>query len=100
VVDYLSSPRLSQKIYHPQTGRAIAFSDVGDPDGSVVFCCVGMGTTRFLTAFYDELAATLKLRLITLDRPGIGDSEPYRNGPESPLAWPGKYLIPCLLSSD
>ena len=90
VAAYLDAPRLSQKIYHPQTGRAISFSDVGDPDGSAVFCCVGMGTTRYLTAFYDELAATLKLRLITLDRPGIGESEPYRNGPESPLAWPGK----------
>jgi hypothetical protein len=93
IADYLLAPRLSQKIYHPHSGRAISFSDVGDPDGSVVFCCLGMGTTRYLTAFYDELAATLNLRLITLDRPGIGESEPYRNGPESPLAWPGKFHL-------
>jgi hypothetical protein len=90
VAEYIASPRLSHKIYHPITGRGISFSEVGDPDGSVVFCCVGMGTTRFLTAFYDELAFTLKLRLITPDRPGIGQSEAHGEGPDTPLAWPGK----------
>ena len=90
VDDYLDNPRLSQKISDPVTGRMIAFSEVGDPTGSVVFCCVGMGTTRFLTTFYDELAMTLKLRLITPDRPGIGDSEPYVDGLGTPLGWPGR----------
>ena len=90
VDNYLSSPRLTQKIHHPQTGRVISFSDVGDPAGSVVFCCVGMGLTRYITAFYDELAATLKLRLITPDRPGVGESEMYADGSDTPLSWPGK----------
>ena len=90
VEDYLAASRLSQKVLHPQTGRKIVFSEVGDPNGSVVFCCVGMGTTRFLTAFYDELAVTLKLRLITPDRPGIGDSQPYGEEAGTPLSWPGK----------
>ncbi len=89
---YLSSPRLSQKIRHPQTGRIISFSEVGDPNGFAVFCCVGMGLTRFITAFYDELALTLKLRLITPDRPGVGDSEPYSDGTATPLSWPGMLL--------
>jgi len=89
VESYLCSPRLSQKIRHPQTGRVISFSEVGDPNGSAVFCCVGMGLTRYITAFYDELALTLKLRLITPDRPGVGDSEPYAEG--TPLGWPGRY---------
>lgn len=87
---YMNSPRLSQKIKHPQTGRVISFSEVGDPDGSAVFCCVGMGLTRYITAFYDELALTLKLRLITPDRPGVGDSEAYAEGTATPLSWPGK----------
>lgn len=87
---YLRSPRLSQKIRHPQTGRVISFSEVGDADGSAVFCCVGMGLTRYITAFYDELALTLKLRLITPDRPGVGDSESYAEGTATPLGWPGK----------
>jgi hypothetical protein len=86
---YLCSPRLSQKIRHPQTGRTISFSEVGDSEGFAVFCCVGMGLTRYITAFYDELALTLKLRLITPDRPGVGDSEPYNDGTATPLSWPG-----------
>lgn len=43
-------------------------------------------------AFYDELARTLKLRLITPDRPGVGESEPCLDGSGTPLNWPGKYL--------
>lgn len=94
---YLRSPRLSQKIRHPQTGRVISFSEVGDPEGSAVFCCVGMGLTRYVTAFYDELALTLRLRLITPDRPGVGDSEAYSDGTATPLGWPGEY--PCYIIS-
>jgi len=96
VESYLCSPRLSQKIKHPQTGRVISFSEVGDPNGSAVFCCVGMGLTRYITAFYDELALTLKLRLITPDRPGVGDSEPYAEGTATPLSWPGRWRVPHL----
>lgn len=90
---YTASPRLTQKVTHPQTGRAIAFSEVGDPQGYVVFCCVGMGLTRYLTAFYDELAWTLKLRLITPDRPGVGESEPCMDGSGTPLSWPGRNSL-------
>ncbi|KAK8121347.1 hypothetical protein PG999_005467 [Apiospora kogelbergensis] len=95
VESYLTSPRLSQKIKHPQTGRVISFSEVGDPDGSAVFCCVGMGLTRYITAFYDELALTLKLRLITPDRPGVGDSEAYNDGTATPLSWPDDVYAIC-----
>lgn len=93
VSDYVSSPKLTQRIPHPTTGRMIAFSEVGDPKGHVVLCCLGMGLTRYLMAFYDELARTLKLRLITLDRPGVGESEPYMDETGTPLGWPGKYAI-------
>ncbi|KAI1450392.1 alpha/beta-hydrolase [Annulohypoxylon stygium] len=95
VESYLCSPRLSQKIRHPQTGRMISFSEVGDAEGSAVFCCVGMGLTRYITAFYDELALTLKLRLITPDRPGVGDSEAYADGTATPLSWPDDVYAIC-----
>ncbi|KAM0325682.1 hypothetical protein ACHAQA_006982 [Verticillium albo-atrum] len=95
VESYLCSPRLSQKIKHPQTGRVISFSEVGDSEGSAVFCCVGMGLTRYITAFYDELALTLKLRLITPDRPGVGDSEAYADGTATPLSWPDDVYAIC-----
>ncbi|RFU33104.1 hypothetical protein B7463_g3257, partial [Scytalidium lignicola] len=92
---YLCSPRLSQKLRDPRTGRTISFSEVGDSEGFAVFCCVGMGLTRYITAFYDELALTLKLRLITPDRPGVGDSEPYTDGNTTPLSWPDDVYAIC-----
>ncbi|TKA65352.1 hypothetical protein B0A49_08105 [Cryomyces minteri] len=92
---FLLAPRLSQRIRHPQTGRVISFSEVGDPNGSAVFVCVGMGLTRYVTAFYDDLAYTLKLRLITLDRPGVGASEPHIDRSGTPLSWPEDILATC-----
>lgn len=87
---FLRAPRLSRKVRHPQTGRIISFSEVGDPQGFAVICCVGMGLTRYVMAFYDELAASLKLRLITPDRPGVGESESDPSG--TPLSWPGESI--------
>jgi hypothetical protein len=94
VDSYIASPRLTQKVPHPRSGRMIAFSEVGDPQGHVVFCCLGMGLTRFLMAFYDELARTLKLRLVTLDRPGVGESDPSGEGEGTPMTWPGESFLP------
>ncbi|KAJ5909086.1 hypothetical protein N7495_001768, partial [Penicillium taxi] len=96
VYDYVTSPKLTQKVIHPASGRTIAFSEVGDPKGHVVLCCLGMGLTRYLPAFYDELARTLNLRLVTLDRPGVGESEAHRHDESSsPLSWPDDVAIVC-----
>ena len=95
VQDFLAARRLSQSVTEPQTGRIISFSEVGDPTGSAVFCCVGMGLTRYITAFYDELASTLRLRLITPDRPGVGASETRADGLDTPLAWPDDVRAIC-----
>ncbi|KAL4914198.1 hypothetical protein BDW62DRAFT_190842 [Aspergillus aurantiobrunneus] len=95
VCDYLASPKLTQRIRHPTSGRVIAFSEVGDPKGHMVLCCLGMGLTRYLMAFYDELARSLGLRLVTLDRPGVGESGPYVNDAGTPLSWPDDVAIVC-----
>ncbi|PWY81794.1 alpha/beta-hydrolase [Aspergillus heteromorphus CBS 117.55] len=95
VHDYISSSTLTQKVFHPTSGRVIAFSEVGDPKGHVVLCCLGMGLTRYLMAFYDELARSLHLRLITLDRPGVGESAPYVDESGTPLSWPDDVAIVC-----
>lgn len=93
VNSFLSSPRLNQRICHPQTGRIISFSEVGDPNGSAVIVCVGMGLTRFVSVFYDDLATSLGLRLITPERPGVGASEAHRDRDHiGPLAWPDDVL--------
>lgn len=87
----LDNVKLSRTIRQPLEKRVISFSDVGDPNGPVVFCCVGMGVTRYISAFHDELAATFGLRIITPDRPGIGGSAPYLEGSRSPISWPGRF---------
>lgn len=92
---FLGSPRFTQKIRHPRTGRTIAFSEVGDPEGSVVLCCVGMGLTRYVTSFYDEIAKTQKLRIITPDRPGVGETEPMPTERSTPLAWVDDVAVIC-----
>lgn len=92
---FLSAPRLTQKIRHPRTGRTIAFSEVGDPDGFVVFCCVGMGLTRYVSSFYDELAKTQKLRLLTPDRPGVGESQASPDNIRTPLNWADDVAVIC-----
>lgn len=96
VMGFLRAQRLNQKIRHVVSGRTISFSEVGDPKGSAVFVCVGMGLTRFVTAFYDELASLLKLRLVTIERPGVGDSDGYpQNDRSGPLNWPNDVLTVC-----
>lgn len=94
VDSYLCSPRLSQRIRMPN-GRIISFSEVGDPEGYAVFCCVGMGLTRYITAFYDELALSLGLRLITPDRPGVGESDAIVESERTVLNWPDDVLYIC-----
>jgi pimeloyl-ACP methyl ester carboxylesterase len=96
VLGFLRAQRLNQKIRHVVSGRTISFSEVGDPKGSAVFVCVGMGLTRFVTAFYDELATTLRLRLVTIERPGVGSSDGYPpNDRSGPLNWPNDVLTVC-----
>ncbi|KAL5334048.1 hypothetical protein BJX70DRAFT_32439 [Aspergillus crustosus] len=95
VLEYVTSPKLTQRVLHPTSGRVIAFSEVGDPKGHVVLCCLGMGLTRYLMAFYDELARSLSLRLVTLDRPGVGESGPYVTDAGTPLSWPDDVAIVC-----
>lgn len=96
VLGFLRAQRLNQKIRHMVSGRTISFSEVGDPKGSAVIVCVGMGLTRFVTAFYDELATTLRLRLVTIERPGVGESDGYPpNDRSGPLNWPNDVLTVC-----
>lgn len=89
IKSFLAAQRLSQTVRHPRSGRKISFSEVGDPKGHAVLCCVGMGLTRFGTVFYDDLARTLHLRLITPDRPGVGNSDKDQDNDGMPLNWSG-----------
>jgi pimeloyl-ACP methyl ester carboxylesterase/adenylate kinase family enzyme len=56
-------------------GRALGWSEWGPRDGAPVLFCPGAATSSRL-AFGREAAAELGLRVIALDRPGLGASQP------------------------
>ncbi len=53
-------------------GRALGFDDVGDPGGVPILYLHGFGSTRLIRHPDDAIAARLGIRLIAVDRPGIG----------------------------
>lgn len=60
-------------------GRSVSFVDLGDPSGAPVFHFHGTPSSRLETLFFDldTAAARAGLRLLALDRPGIGGSDPH-----------------------
>ena len=61
-------------------GRRVAYLEVGDPDGSPVISCHGGLSSRLDVQSAAAPAATLGVRVICPDRPGIGgsDAQPAR----------------------
>ena len=53
-------------------GRRLAFAEFGDPDGKPVFFFHGLPGCRLYRHPDDALTASLGIRLITIDRPGLG----------------------------
>ena len=67
-------------------GRRIGYLDVGKADGAAVFHFHGHGSSRLEALMLEDAANRLGLRVIALDRPGIGYSDP-RTG-DRLLDWP------------
>lgn len=59
-------------------GRQIGYGEFGDPDGKPVILFHGYGDSRLTRHPDDELTARLGVRLITVDRPGIGLTDPMK----------------------
>lgn len=57
-------------------GRTLAFDDVGDPAGVPVLFCHGTPDSRRARHPDDGLATAAGVRLVAVDRPGIGGSTP------------------------
>ena len=57
-------------------GRALAWSDSGDPDGLPVIQMHGLSCSRHLRHPDDALLREASIRLIIPERPGTGDSDP------------------------
>jgi pimeloyl-ACP methyl ester carboxylesterase len=68
-------------------GRQLGYLDVGAPDGHAVFHFHGHGSSRLEALILESAAHRLGLRVIALDRPGVGRSDP--KGGDRLLDWPG-----------
>ncbi|GAA5931971.1 hypothetical protein JCM3775_004201 [Rhodotorula graminis] len=71
----LKSPRLTRLFTlrrPPNAGLTVSLADVGSPTGHPVLVFLGLNAVRYLVALYDELADALGLRLICVDRWGLG----------------------------
>jgi pimeloyl-ACP methyl ester carboxylesterase len=56
-------------------GRALGWAEWGPEDGAPVLLCSGAATSRWL-GFGGDVVGPLGIRLITVDRPGLGASDP------------------------
>lgn len=70
-------PRVDGTVALPD-GRRIGFAEFGASSGPVVFVFHAGMSSRLDACWADEAAARLGIRVIGLDRPGIGRSEPKR----------------------
>lgn len=68
-------------------GRTLGFEDVGARDGLPVIYFHGFGSSRVIRHPDDAIAERLGVRLIAVDRPGIGASSVQRG--RRMLDWPG-----------
>lgn len=59
-------------------GRKLAYLEVGNPQGPLVIHNHGGPGSRYEARFFADAASTYGLRLICVDRPGMGQSSPQR----------------------
>jgi pimeloyl-ACP methyl ester carboxylesterase len=71
------------KVVHLPDGRRLGYIEYGDPHGAPVFFFHGFGSTRLIRHPDESIPASLGLRILSVDRPGIGLSDPQ----------PGRRLI-------
>jgi hypothetical protein len=84
VLEFLSDRRFHRSYVLPpnlETGRELAhrfsYADFGDPSSNaVVFFCGALMGTRFCYSPMDQLANAYNVRILHVDRPGIGGSDP------------------------
>lgn len=87
---YLRSKRLTRLMTltrPPHEGLSVSFADVGDEHGHPVFVTLGLGAVRYLVGLYDEMASVLRLRLICIDRWGLGKTDDLSAERRGVLEW-------------
>jgi pimeloyl-ACP methyl ester carboxylesterase len=68
--------RLTDQRYRLPDGRMIGFAEFGVVDGAPLFYCHGLPASRLEGRLFDAAAAGNGVRLIVIDRPGFGLSDP------------------------
>ena len=76
---YLRSEHLNRFIELPRPvpdrPLRVSFAEVGNPSGRPILLFLGLGCVRHLIALFDDLAKAFGLRLICIDRWGLGKTE-------------------------
>ncbi|KAL5639076.1 hypothetical protein ACGC1H_006558 [Rhizoctonia solani] len=92
MAQYLRSPRLTRllTLRRPaHAGLTVSLADVGSLTGRPVIIYLGLGCVRYLVALYDEMAEALNLRLICIDRWGLGRTSDVPTDKRGLLEWAG-----------
>jgi pimeloyl-ACP methyl ester carboxylesterase len=77
---------LPGEVFFLPDGRQLGFAQFGAPDGKPLMFFHGLGASRLTRHPDDSITASLDVRLITIDRPGIGLSSPKPG--RTLLDWP------------
>ncbi len=61
-------------LLHLRDGRTLEYFEYGDPDGIALVYCHGFPSTGKQAELVDDIASTMRARIISLTRPGMGRS--------------------------
>lgn len=88
---YLRSPHLNRFIEllqpYPRSPLRVSLAEVGRTNGHPVLVFLGLGCVRHLTAIFEDLAWAYGLRLICIDRWGLGRTDQVEDDRRLPLEW-------------
>ncbi|KAJ7900065.1 hypothetical protein B0H14DRAFT_1547782 [Mycena olivaceomarginata] len=94
VAQYLRSARLTTLLKCTRSPHAsqdnpltVSLSDLGSPTGFPVLVFLGLGCVRHVMGLYDDMATCLGLRLITIDRWGLGRTEARSKASKGIMQW-------------
>ena len=74
-------------------GRRLCYAEYGSPTGAPVMCFHGSPGSRVLGELFDGPARERDVRLLVIDRPGYGRSDPW---PDRTLGDTGEFVTPVL----
>ncbi|KAF9056371.1 hypothetical protein BJ165DRAFT_1432889 [Panaeolus papilionaceus] len=94
VAQYLRSARLTTLLRltrsphaSPDNPLTVSLSDLGCSTGYPVVVFLGLGCVRHIMGLYDEMADCMGLRIITIDRWGLGRTEPRPKSAKGIIQW-------------